>query len=90
MTEPFKDKFKRGANENARTARNALNNANEAARKTKEGWNTFKMAYDAKAGKTSSSKDDQDKPTASKGKSTTPKKTSKPKSGPLKPKQSES
>ena len=45
---------------------------------------------DLKAAKTSSSKDDQDKPTASKGKSTTAKKTSKPKSGPLKPKQSES
>ena len=45
MTESFMDKFKRGASENAQTARSAKEKVDEAARKSKEGWNQFKMGY---------------------------------------------
>ena len=54
MTESFMDKFKRGAGENAATARAARDKANAAAKKSKEGWEKFKMGYNSKAGQSTS------------------------------------
>ena len=53
MTESFIDKFKRGASENAATAKTMRDKAKEAAQKGNQGWNTFKASYNAKTGQTS-------------------------------------
>jgi len=53
MSESFMDKFKRGTSENIAAANAVAEKAKKGARESKEGWNTFKAAYNSKTSQSS-------------------------------------